>query len=790
MKRLFFSLVALLLVLSWTSGETNNSCRVSGFVSDASTGEAIAGVNLKIQNEPYGAASNLYGYYTIPVLPSERVYTMRVSAIGYRTIEKEFTCSGSALRFDFEMVPEAIVADKVVVQAQRVGGMDDPLVGHTIVELPMIQRSPGLVEPDLFRILQLLPGVLAISDFNSGLYIWGTSPGENLILLDNIRVYNPTHLMGFFSTFVVEAVREVNLVKAGYPSRWGGSLGSVLEVTNKDGNRKETHGMAQLSLLSGQFLVEGPLKRGSYMLGCRRTWIDAATKMMESVGIVDENIPYFFYDIQGRVNQDLSPSDKVTISFYAGDDVFAIEDDESDNQPPDSMMAEDGEDDFEYRWGNVTVSTQWTHIFNQQLFGHIVLAGSRFRAKLSEDAGAFSLKNTIGELSLKGDMTYFLDNEHTLSFGGMLKWRECYNRVVDTLWASPEVNPPDSSERIQFSDSLSDEYGFIWDRFTPASMVALYGEEEWRPNMFWALQGGLRLEYAANGNYFRAGPRLSAQRRLDALTTLRAAVGRYYQYIHLYNPLEEMGFAMLDTWIPVCDELKPGIADHFVLGIDTDHLPVHLAANAYYKKMDNLIKAREEYAIMFESDIREMFYIGDGWAAGFDLSLKGNMGSLSGWVGYALGWTLRQMGDDSDGVNNGEPFYPKYDRRHSFKLYLSYRLNPRLNATASFIYGTGQPVTEPSGFERHQEYGYVYYEPIYEEGVYHNGRLPDYHRLDLGINWTLRKGRWDLELFFQVLNVYNRKNVLMREWDSWDNGKPDDMHMLPLIPTFGFRGEF
>jgi len=333
----------LLAVISAFAGD-GERCTISGYITDAADGEAIAGANVYLKGESYGAAANIHGFYTIPIVPKGGPYTLIVSAIGYKSIEKQIVCEGEPLRLDFELTEEAIRAEEVVIEAKRVGGMQDPYVGHTIVESHMLRTTPALVEPDLFRSLQLLPGVQSISDYSSGLYIWGDNPSANLVLLDNIEVYNPTHLFGFFSTFIVDAVREANLIKGGYPAKWGGRIGSVLDVTNKDGNRKKFEGMAELSLLSGMLLLEGPVAKGSYMVAGRRTWFDQATLMMLGE---EDYLPYYFYDIQGRINQDLSDRDKVTFSFYAGDDVFVIESD-------DEWADED--DDFEYRWGNLTLS--------------------------------------------------------------------------------------------------------------------------------------------------------------------------------------------------------------------------------------------------------------------------------------------------------------------------------------------------------------------------------------------------------------------------------------------------
>ncbi|MBN2542921.1 TonB-dependent receptor [bacterium] len=784
MKTILRAVILLFIFIVVLNAEATESCEVSGFVTDSATGEAIAGANLMIQGYPYGDAANIHGFYTIPVLPKGGPYTLVVSAIGYRRIEKKIYCDGKPQRMDFELAQEAIRAEKIVVEAKRVGGMEDPMVGHTIIESKFVENTPSLVESDLFRAIQLLPGVLAISDFTTGLYIWGSSPGENLILLDNIEVYNPTHLMGFFSTFIVEGIREANLVKGGYPAKWGGRLGSVLEVTNKDGNRKNFEGMAELSLLSGKFLFEGPVKRGSYMLAGRRTWIDAATKLMEKGNLIEEAIPYYFYDLQGRINQDLSERDKVTVSVYAGDDILAIENEEDEvgNDPPPDVVGdsidyyEEEDEDFEYRWGNITLSGQWTHIFNEKLFGHMVLAGSRFRAKLGGMESDDNLNNRVHDISLKGDLSYFYSDKHTFNFGGMLKWREVHYEILD-------VETDQEGDTVEISAGNDD---FYWEKYSGASLIALYGEEEYKPGIMWRFQAGLRAEFVTNGYYFRVGPRFSGQRKLDALTTLRFACGRYYQYIHLHNPLEDVGFAVLDVWVPVDSNLKPGQADHLAVGLDTDHLPVHLSTNAYYKRMHHLIEVRDQFLSYLGDDIHSVFFEASGWAAGMDLTLQGNVGPFTGWVGYGLGWTKRRTA----GKNNGDAYYPKYDRRHSIKLSLGVALHPRLKGTIAFNYGTGQPSTDPVDFIKHEEWGYTYYEPVFEEGLYHNGRLPDYHRLDLGLVWTIHKGKWKMDMYVQVLNVYNRRNVLIRDWYNWEEPEPEDQHMLPLIPTFGFRAEF
>jgi len=758
MKRILFILLLGIAVLALADCP---GCIISGFVTDSTNGEAIAGANLHIEAEPYGAAANIHGYYTIPKIDRGGPYTLVISAIGYRTVKRQIVCScNEHHRLDFELVPEAIKQEEVIIEADRVGGMQDPLAGHSIIKSDMVVKFPGLVEPDLFRSLQLMPGIQSISDFSSGLYIWGGAPGDNLILLDNIEVYNPTHLMGIFSTFIVDAVREVNLVKGGYPAKWGGRVGSVLDITNKDGNRKDVHGIAELSLLSGKALVEGPMNKGSWMIAGRRTWIDLATKAMANSGILQEgeDLPYYLYDIQGKINRDISDKDKISFSFYGGDDVLAFDEEE--------------DEDFEYRWGNLTACARWTRIFSDKLFGHMIIAGSRFRTRLKDetDWDKMNLKDEIGDISLKGDFSYFYSDKHTFNMGGVIKWREFHN----------------SFDYYEQDDFGGDEE-YHQDDYTGASLVALYFEEDYNPNFNWNIQAGIRAEYATNGGYFRVSPRLSFQRRLNESLTLRGAYGRYYQYIHLVNPLQESGIAVFDSWLPVDENLEPAMADHFVLGMETDYLPVDITTNLFFKKMDNVLEPRNDFAIHMDDGTRVRAYVGEGWASGGEITFEGRIGKFSGWTGYCLSWTKRKM----EGFNDDKYYSPKYDRRHSAKIAFNYDVSPRLILTAAFNYGTGQPITEPVDFEEETPGGSdIYYWPIY--GDFHNGRMPDYARMDFGLEWVARKKKWELKPYFQIINILNRENVFMLEWDepSINTTEPDEETMIPLIPTFGIRAEF
>lgn len=732
---------AALLILAGASIEAS-AATLHGFVREKDTREPVIMANVWLEGTPIGAATNMKGYYVLPGIPAG-TYRICVRYLGFRTLVIEKTLAeGDDAEVNGLLESEALRSEPVTVEAERDRSENEIKPGQIIVDASSLRRIPQLAEPDLFRAVQMLPGVASLSDFSAGLYIRGGSPDQNLILLDQIDVYNPNHMFGFFSTFNADAVKSVELLKGGFPAMYGGRLSSVLNVYNKEGNREQTHGVARLSLVSASATVEGPWKKGSWMVSGRRTYLDAAAEL------VNKNLPYYFYDGHGRINFDIDRNNLASVSFYFGNDVLDLsEEDEK----------------IRLNWGNRTFSAQWTHLFSPKLFSHFVFAGSRFDSdtQVKLEKVGIGQVNGIDDLSLKGNLCWSPGAGHTMDFGFEGKDLDFHldYKIVEN----------------RYNSRFSGRYG------------AIFVQDNWRYRNLNILQAGLRAETYSDGGYFRLGPRVSFKRLLSERLDLTASVGRYHQFL---NQVVQDGASFADMWFPVDRSFEPGAADHFVLGMNYDNQRTFaLSLEAYYKSYDHIAEYRAFRSgdeSLENQTAAQNFLSGDGAAWGADLHLRNHIGGFEGWLGYSLGWTRKRV----DGFNFGREYFPTYDRRHSVTLVEDYRLARKWRVNTALRYGSGQPYTEAAGrYLAMDPDGTTHSEVL--EGKKNACRLPDYFRMDLGLFYDTSVFRLPAEFFVQVINVTNRKNVWFREYDLTQNpAKPDDFTQLPLLPTIGCSVHF
>ncbi|OQY28467.1 MAG: hypothetical protein B6244_06865 [Candidatus Cloacimonetes bacterium 4572_55] len=737
----FMALIALALLPAICFSNT-----ISGYLKDVSNGEPLIGGNVYISGTDLGAATNSRGYYVIPSIP-DGDYTILFRYIGYETQKIDHTLqSDDNVILNVGLQPETLLGQEILVTADRLE--DDRRINPSQMSLKTRQlvEIPQVIEPDLFRAVQALPGVSTLSDFSSGLYVRGGSADQNLILIDDIDVYNPTHLFGFFSTFNVDAVKTVELQKGGFSVLNGGRLSSIMNVFNKDGNRKKIEGVGRISLLNASMTLEGPWKKGSWMLSGRRSYIDQTGKLF------NYTIPYYFYDLHGKLNYDISHNDNFSLSFYKGQD---------------DLDLDAGTLDVNLAWGNDTFSSRWVHLFSSKLYSHFVFAGSRFKSSVNfkfQDEFEFYRRNKITDMSFKGRLTYTPSNTHIFDVGFEIKDLDF---KFHSGWNSE--NADESNE-----DNLNFHYKGIY--------TGVYVQDNWNLSPLYQLQYGLRLNNYSDGEYFDLAPRASIKYMLTNQINAHATYGRYYQYLNVVS--EDMA-SFADLWFPVDETVTPGKSDHYILGIKTDfNQKFDLEVEGYYKCYNNLVEVNEEVLnsiIDQETELSDIFNNGTGDAYGFEIYLKNHVHNLSGWVGYTLGWTKR----DIDNYNFDMEFYPKYDRRHQLVVMQSYNPNKKWRFSASFRYGSGQPMTratarysviEINGRER----------VTVLEGKKNTYRLPDYHRLDLGIFYTKKSSKFTIEPYIQVVNVYNQGNIFIRSYDASSNPiEYDDVTMLPVIPTVG-----
>lgn len=732
-------LIAPLLLLVLATSPTL-AATISGFVRGADNGEALSYATVTLAGSPRGAMTNQKGYYVITGIPTG-TYSVTISFIGYLPTTRAVTLApDQELTLTVELAPGRLQLETIEVTAKASELQETP--GTLTMKTPQLTAMPAAVEADLFRAVQTLPGVSTLSDFSAGLYVRGGSPDQNLILLDDIDVYNPSHLFGFFSTFNVDAVKTVELQKAGFPARYGGRLSSLLDVHNRDGNRKHLAGTIRASIIASSATLEGPWRNGSWMISGRHTYIEPLAR----AATID--LPYKFYDVHGRVNYDVADNDRTSLSYYTGHDNLAWD-------KPGLNLALD--------WGNDTWSAQWTHIFTQRLFSHFVLGHSNFdsRATFAFQDFAFRTRNEIDDLSLKGSLAWTPSASHVIDLGTELKSLDfTFRREVG-------------------DDRLTFQYHGLYG--------ALYLQDAWNASEDWQVQAGLRGDYYSKGSYLRVGPRISVQRKLNETTSVRATYGRYSQFLNL---VAQEGATFADMWFPVDKTLKPGGADHYILGVSYGPFETfEFSVEGYVKPYRNLVEFSEEFTrslVTQTAAVGDLFNSGRGTAYGADIYFRNRWRGWEGWLGYSYGVTKRTIRD----YNFGKEFYPSYDRRHQVVMMQERSLSKHWKMSATFHHGSGQPTTLATGRYTVRDINGREYAVVLD-GEKNASRLPDYHRLDIGFTWHRQFRGWSLDPEIQIINVYNRKNVYVRSYDMTENPATfQDVTMLPFLPTIGVTAHF
>jgi hypothetical protein len=761
MLRSLLLLVALAVGLA--PGGFAQSASVSGTVRDAETGETLIQATVLAEGTGLGAATNRQGFYVLSGLDPGEVQLL-ISYVGYEPVRETVTLGpGERRRLDVALDPSAVEGGEVVVESEA-PIEEEKAIGVQEVPIRLIQQIPSAIENDLFRALQLLPGVKAASDFSSRLYIRGGSPDQTLILLDQTTVYNPTHFFGFFSTFNTDAIKDVRIYKGGYPAEYGGRLGSVIDVSNRDGNRNRLDGKASIGLLASRVNAEGPFRlpatnlRGSWFLALRRSTLEP---LLAALRDSEEFIPdgFYFYDVNGKLNLDLSPNDRISIAGYTGvDDVrFPF----ADNAR------------FDLRYGNQTGSVRYTRILSDQVFATLRLTGSRYFSFPSADIGgtAFEQRNTIDDVSLKADVEWLASPGFEVKAGA---WGGDLSLRLNNFFDGQET----------LDSRIDSRYGSV------------YAQTTVRPTPAWILTGGLRASYFSAGDYLRWEPRFSVERKFGERILAQAAYGRYYQYLAL---ISNEAFSAFDVWITTDDGVPPAYGDQFVLGLKTRPTTnLALDAEVYYRTLRDLFEFDPALPDVAGLDYADIFRFGEGYATGLELQLERREGRLNGFIAYTLGLTQRKfIGANGDPVNpdaDGEPqfFSPKYDRRHDVSLVANLELGRGWTLTGTFVYATGQTYTRAVGrYNADVPIGGVDTDVIATSGL-NRARLPAYHRADLGL--TREGSFWglgDYEFRIQGINVYSRRNVWFYQFDFDDNPvSRETIRMLPFLPNISLTVDF
>ncbi|MDR1809799.1 MAG: TonB-dependent receptor [Prevotella sp.] len=736
---------------------------VSGMVKDANTNETLTGVPVGVKELPRkGTATNEHGFYSI-TLPQGK-YTLQLSYLGYEPAEIAISLTKN-LSQPVLLKPSAIGLDEVVVinrkSDENISGVQ---TGVEKIGLQEIQKLPVLMgERDLIKTIQLLPGVKSTGEGSTGMYVRGGSADQNAILLDNAPLYNASHLMGFFSTFNSDAVKDATLYKGAMPAQFGERLASTLEVQMRDGDSRNYRLGGGVGLISSNLSVEGPISqdKASFLLSGRRTYADVLARMS---GVEDaQNATLYFYDLNLKLNWLVSDRDKLFFSGYMGNDNMSVKE----------VISTD--------WGNTTAALRWNRILHPKWFLNSSLIYNRYGYNMDVEMGMdVQISGQIDDYIWKQELQYFHSPNSVWRLGYSTTYHDIAPGKLDgdtALWNRLTMqhrysweNGIYASNTLKLSDKLEVMYGLRLSTFSVLGKGDFYTlNERYEIIDTTSYRSGEFVK-----TYLNREPRLSAVYKLNAVSSLKAAYGRTTQNMHLVSYAMMMG--LMDRWTSSTNIIKPQIADQITLGYfrnfaDNEY---EFSMEGYYKDMRNQIDFKDHANVYGVEGVETELRFGKGRAYGIEWLLRKKTGKLTGWLGYTLARSEKKI----DGVNNNRWYPAMQDRTHDVSIVGIYELNKKWTLSATWVYYTGNAITYPSGKVVYDGQEYPYY---HERNGY---RAPSYHRLDLGATCILKQRKnYYSELSFSLYNAYGRENPYVIYFDV----KKDDPTQITAYQYSLFR---
>ncbi len=748
---------------------------LSGVLRDASTGETLIGAVVSTENNVHATSTNAYGFFSLS-LPSG-IHKIQLSYVGYETKVEELNIQ-SSMRLNAELKPLDNVLDEVVVSAKKKdGNVRDAQMGAFNMTMEEIKNVPVLFgEKDLLKTIQLLPGVQSGGEGTSNFYVRGGGSDQNLILLDEATVYNASHLLGFFSTFNSDAIKDVQLYKGGIPSQFGGRISSVLDIAMMDGNQKRFSAEGGIGLIASRLKIEAPIvkDKSSFMISGRRTYADMFLKLSDDPDVNQSKL--YFYDLNAKLNFKLNEKNTLYLSGYFGKDDLGYS------------------DLFSFDWGNATATVRWNHIFNDKLFSNTSLIYSDFtyNVQVSSDDTDFSIASKILNWNLKQDFSYYANNNSTIRFG-LNALRQSIQPASLNASRSSNVNSitVDTRQGIDLAAYVSHE----WKPLDRLSVI--YGL---RVNDFMVMGPGTFYDFDADGentgetfygtrvakHYFNLEPRFSASFLLNDQSSIKASYNRIAQNLHqLTNTTSSLP---TDQYVVSSLNIKPQIADQGAIGYFRNFMDngYEFSMEAYYKYMQNQIDFRNGADLQANRLLEGELLFGIGRAYGLEWYFRKNVGKLNGWISYTLAKSERKF----DEIDNGNWFSARQDRTHDLSVVGMYELSKSWTLGATFIFNTGNAVTFPSGKYEVDGRSMFYYT---ERNGY---RMPNYHRLDLSATYEPRKAnkRFNSSWTFGVYNAYNRRNAYIIDFrDSETTPNATEAYQVALfgiIPSVTWNFKF
>lgn len=768
---------------------------LSGSITDAKNGEEIIGATVYIPQLGLGAISNAYGYYSVSLPPGK--YNVEFSYVGYDKITREIDFN-SDTRLAIELKETHRELKEVTVTADREeqkANVQQNKMSVVKIDIKQVRKIPILLgEVDVIKALQLLPGIQAAGDGNTLSVIRGGNIDHNLVLLDEAVVYNPSHVVGIFSVFNGDAIKDFEIYKGGIPAQYGGRLSSVLDIRMKDGNSKQFETSGGIGLLSSRLNFEGPIKKGkgSFIVSGRRTYFDLFLKFSDKT----KNTQAYFYDLNVKANYNISAKDKLFLSGYFGQDRLGLS----------TLLG--------FGWNNTTATARWNHLFNSRLFSNTSFIFSNYNYDfdlLISPSLSFRRNNFIRDYSLKSDYNYYISPKSTLKFGVSFTHhtfqpgrRIALNDLSNNLEAS-----------LQEKRALEQNY-YINHTLKPSSFITLdYGI---RYSIFSSLGGIREYQYQNNQTtYMRDGvvmpgivtstreiasglyntyqgfePRLNITFLLNSESSIKASYNKTYQYLHLIQSTTSS--TGQEFWIPSDRYIKPQIGEQYAMGYFRNFMnnKIEASVEVYQKTMQNTPEIIDNANLDFTDNIESQIKLGQGRAMGIEFFIRKQSGRTTGWIGYTLAKSERK----ADGINNNEWYAYRFDRRHYLTAVISHELTENLSISGNFIYATGNAYTGAIG--QYESGG----KTVTLYGARNSLRVPDYHRMDVSLIWKrepakiytsgYRKYIKESNWVFSIYNVYGRKNVYSIDYMNDTNNVPSvfKTYLFTFVPSVTYNFKF
>ena len=766
----------LIIFVLFNTSNAQKKHTINGYIRSAETGEALIGATIFIEELKVGSVSNVYGFYSITL--DKREYTVKYSFMGYKNEYIKVDLKNSLTK-DVELKSLTNEIDEVVVSAEasdkNIKSAEMSVMKISPQEIKLIPVMFG--EQDILKTMQLMPGVKSAGEGNSGFYVRGGSADQNLIILDEAPVYNASHLMGFFSVFNSDAVKDMKLYKGNAPAEYGGRLSSVLDVQMNEGNSKKFSASGGLGLISSRLTIEAPIikDKGSFILSGRRTYADMFLIFAKDTTF--KNTKLYFYDFNAKANLRISKRDRIFLSGYLGRDIFGFSD----------MMG--------FNWGNKTATLRWNHLFGNKLFlnSSLVYSDYNYVIGLNFADNLIEITSGIIDYNWKEDFQYFINSKNTLKFG--------FNSIYHTFSPGEISSEGDNSfmnstiidekyaiesaayvsHKFDVSERFKLTYGLRYSDFTIIGPDTTYDYDE--DDIITDTTAYAKGEVAKNYGNFE--PRITMNLTINDKSSVKASYARNAQYIHLLS--NTTASSPTDLWMPSSKIIKPQIADQVALGYFRNFYDnmFETSIEIYYKDFKNLIDYQNGADILLNDKVESQLVFGNGRAYGAELFIKKRTGKFTGWIGYTLAKTERTI----DAIDDGLWYPAKQDRTHDISIVGMYNITNRWNVSATWVYYTGNAVTFPSG--KYEFEGMTV--PAYTT---RNGyRMPNYHRLDIGITFTNKKRKkfessWNLSAY----NVYARKNAYSIDFqvneDDPTQTEAVRLALFKIVPAITYNFKF